>query len=122
MNDFRKQRRLTFDKCKKNLFSIFLKYFLVIETAQKSRDGDLMALFDDPYELGHPSVSPSAPNKESSYSSGGTTASDENEEILNLETSPNKDLKKRNDNKPRRARTYHGMADSQSKKRIFYFI
>lgn len=84
----------------------------MIEVSQKSREGNLFALFDDPYEL-----QPSAFTINNESSSGGTTtsASEENEETLNsTDTLPDTNI--RNGKKPRRAKTYHGAADSRSKK------
>uniref|UniRef100_A0A915D3P0 PH domain-containing protein n=1 Tax=Ditylenchus dipsaci TaxID=166011 RepID=A0A915D3P0_9BILA len=71
----------------------------LIETSQKARDSDLASFFDDLFELGQ-GGQPSSSSNDSS-----ANYSDENEE--------NNGNKKRA-NKPRRARTYHGTADSQS--------
>lgn len=78
----------------------------MVETAQKARDSDMTAFFDDFQEFCHVS-SPGHSSNDSSATCCSSSASEENDD------SRTKEEGKRRNNKPRRARTYTA-ADSQS--------
>ncbi|KAI1725252.1 rhoGEF domain-containing protein [Ditylenchus destructor] len=91
IKDMRDHRRSTLDE--------------LVETAQKARDSDMTAFFDDFQEFCHVS-SPGHSSNDSSATCCSSSASEENDD------SRTKEEGKRRNNKPRRARTYTA-ADSQ---------
>lgn len=112
----------------------FLVFFLVIETTQKARDNDLTMLLEEFYADGFLDETRRSTHKTQRRDSVKSKKDEvENGEKVvsvssSLESSTSTD---ENDdsggsvrsglgryNKPRRARTYHGTADSQSKQRL----